>query len=71
MMIEFKPNLSISSIVNRLKSISTNYLYRKCGNYLKRFYWKEKNVLWTHGYFCFSIGMISEETLRKYIENQG
>lgn len=70
LMVEFGPSLSISSIVNRLKSMTTKYLYDDCGDYLKKFYWN-KDILWTHGYFCSSIGEVSEETLRRYIENQG
>lgn len=34
-LLEFKPSLSIESVVNRLKSISTNYIYKKCYSYLK------------------------------------
>lgn len=70
LMIEFKPSLSIASIVNRLKAMTTKFLYNNCGDYLKKYYWK-RNVLWTHGYFCLSIGEVSEEMLRRYIENQG
>lgn len=29
-LLEFKPSLSIESVVNRLKSVSTNQLYKKC-----------------------------------------
>ena len=32
--------------------------------------WKE-HTFWTDGYFACSVGNISEEMLRKYIENQG
>jgi len=39
--------------------------------YLKKYYWKGKHILWTHGYFCSTIGDVSEQTLKKYIENQG
>jgi len=33
-LLEFKPSLSIQSVVNRMKSISTNYLYKKCESHL-------------------------------------
>ena len=69
-LLEFKPSLSIQSIVNRLKQISTNYLYKKCGSYLRKFYCG-KNYLWTRGYFVSTIGEASEKTLIRYIENQG
>lgn len=69
-LMEFKPSLSIDSVVNRMKSMSTNYLYAKCKQYLRQFYWN-KNQLWTRGYFYSTIGEISEKTLCHYIENQG
>lgn len=28
------------------------------------------NTLWTRSYYCESVGCISKETIRKYIENQ-
>lgn len=69
-LLEFKPSLSIQSVVNRLKRVSTNYLYKICDSHLRRFY-TGKNYLWTGGYFVSTIGEISEKILMKYIENQG
>lgn len=69
-LLEFKQSLSIESVVNRLKSISTNQLYKNCYSYLKKFYWN-KNELWTRGYFCSTIGEVSQKTIEHYIENQG
>lgn len=69
-LLEFKPSLSIESVVRRMKQISTNYIYRCCFTYLKQYYWK-KNELWTHGYFVSTIGEVSQKTLEHYIENQG
>lgn len=69
-LLEFRPSLSVESVVNRMKSMSTTWLYGRCRSHLRTFYWKE-NVLWTRGYFCSTIGEVSEKTLRRYIENQG
>ena len=69
-LLEFKPSLSIDSVVNRLKSMSTNYLYKIQNAYLRNFYWN-KNELWTHRYFVSTIGEVSQKTLEHYIENQG
>lgn len=55
LLLEFKPQLSISSVVNRLKSVTTNYLYTRCLQHLRQYYWNE-NILWTKGYFCSTIG---------------
>ena len=69
-LIDYPPTLAISSIVNRLKSMSTNRLWKQFGTYLKNQYWKEK-TLWTDGYFCCSTGDASTDTIKQYIEEQG
>ena len=70
-LIEFKPRYSIEQVISRLKQLTTNYLWKKHSDYLKKFYWKQKHILWTRGYFASTIGEVSEKTLRNYIENQG
>lgn len=69
-LIRYSPKISISSIVNRLKSISTNRIWKQYESYLAKEFWKEK-TFWTDGYFVSSIGTISQETLNLYIENKG
>lgn len=71
MLIEFKPKYSIEQVVSRLKQMTTHFIWQKEAQYLKQFYWKKQHTLWTHGYFCSTIGDVSENTLKKYIENQG
>lgn len=70
-LITFKPNISISQVVRRLKQITTICLWENNEQFLKKFYWKNKKILWTGGYFASTIGEVSEETLKHYIENQG
>ena len=41
------------------------YVLRNKFKYLKRY-----KSLWTHSYYCETIGHISENTVKKYIENQ-
>ena len=38
--------------------------------YFRMQVWKE-HTFWTDGYFACSVGNVSEEMLREYIENQG
>ena len=73
LLISFPPDYSISQTVNRLKQMTTNYLYRDeyCNDWLRKFYWKKKRLLWTHGYFVSTIGHVSEDIVFEYIENQG
>lgn len=69
-MIEIVPNISISKVVNLIKSYTTYHIWNKHQRYLMKHFWKEK-PFYTDGYFVSSIGNVSEETLKKYIENQG
>ena len=71
LLISFPPQYSISQTINRLKQYTTNYLYSKCYDYLKCFYWRKKKMLWSDSYFCSTIGMISESKVYEYIKNQG
>ena len=69
-MIESVPKLSPLMIVRVLKQQSAQVIYGRYRNELKKQFWKE-NTFWTDGYFCSSIGEVSSETLKRYIENQG
>lgn len=65
------PKYSIEQTVRRMKQVSTNYVYGKVPEYMKQYYWKGKRILWTHGYFCSTIGEVSEKNIKEYIDNQG
>jgi len=56
------------------RKFTTNQLYYHSHPvvvaYLKQHFWY-KNTFWSDGAFVTSIGNVSEETVRKYIENQG
>lgn len=69
-MIETESTISISKIVNLLKSYTTYYIWKKYNKYLEEHFWKEK-TFWTDGYFVCSVGNVSEEVLKNYIKNQG
>lgn len=69
-MIETEPTMSISKIVNLMKSYTTYHIWERYPSYLRKHFWKE-HTFWTDGYFACSVGNVSEEMLRKYIENQG
>ncbi len=70
LLLDIEPKISVSSIVNRLKSISTNRLWKRYKDYLKNDFWKEK-TFWSDGYFVCSTGNANTETIKKYIETQG
>lgn len=70
-LITWKPRYSISQVVHRLKQISSHYVWDNCPKHLRKFFWKkEKRLLWTRGYFCSSIGEVSDEKIYDYIRNQ-
>ena len=70
MMVRSEPKLSPLQIVRRLKQMSTTAIWKKHGDFLRHNFYKEY-TFWTDGYFVSSIGNVSQETIKKYIENQG
>ena len=45
-------------------------IWKRYPQYLRKQFWKEHNF-WTDGYFACSVGNVSEEMLKRYIEKQG
>ena len=70
MMVRSEPKLSPLQIVRRLKQMSISAVWKKYGNFLRHNFYEEQ-TFWTDGYFVSSIGNVSQETIKKYIENQG
>lgn len=70
LLIDYPPTLSVSSIANRLKSMSTNRVWKMRRLFLCRHFWKE-HTFWSNGYFACSTGDVSTETIKRYIEEQG
>lgn len=68
MLIDFVPQISISQIVRLLKQRTAVKIWQVVD--LRNYFWKER-TFWSDGYFVCSTGQASEETIRKYIENQG
>jgi putative transposase len=63
-------NIERKSDFNRLKSVTTYHLWQNYIPFLKQHFWKE-NSFWTDGYFVYSAGEATPETVRRYIQNQG
>ena len=70
MMVRSDPKPSPLQIVRRLKQMSISAVWKKYGDFLRHNFYKEQ-TFWTDGYFVSSIGNVSQETIKKYIENQG
>lgn len=69
-LLSYPPIISITEIVKKLKQQSTYKIWQKHYYFLKKQFWS-KNIFWSKSYFSCSIGMVSEETIKKYIANQG
>jgi putative transposase len=70
LLISYIPRISVSSIVNRLKSKSTIEIWKKHNISLSKQLWKE-NTFWSDGFFACSVGEASSKTIENYILNQG
>lgn len=69
-LLQYNPTDSVTGIVSILKQYSTYHIWKKYPKFLQKHYWKE-HTLWSDGYFAASVGMVSEETIKHYIETQG
>lgn len=65
----YPPTVAVSCLVNKMKQITTHKCWEKHENYLAKHYY-QKHLLWTDGYFASSTGMISDDIVKQYIENQ-
>lgn len=60
-------SLAPSKIVQYLKGRSSRLLQEQYPE-LKKKYWGQH--LWARGYFCATVGTVTEETIKRYIEYQ-
>lgn len=65
MFIEFDPRLMLHKVIKDFKGISSRILREKYPSLKSRL-----PSLWTRSYFSCTIGHISEETIKNYIESQ-
>ena len=70
LLVESEPKVSPLMIVRVLKQQTTIRLWNEFSDKLQKHFWKER-TFFTDGYFVSTIGEVSTETLRKYIQNQG
>jgi len=66
--ISTKPTVAPSDVVRTLKSISAIELFKLFPD-LKKFY-ARCGSLWSKGYFASTVGKVSEETVKRYIQEQ-
>ena len=66
-LISCPPSISLSKIVQQIKVKTSRMLLQEYKD-LKRRYWGQH--LWASGYFCRSVGVITDKIIKEYIENQ-
>lgn len=69
-MVETEPKICLLMIIRVLKEQTTIRLWKDFSYYLEKLFWKER-TFFTDGYFVSTIGHVSSEVLKKYIQSQG
>ena len=67
LIVEFPPEVAVSSLVNSLKGVSSRLLRQQRPDIRKRSW---KGVLWSPTYFASSCGGAPISVVRQYIEQQ-
>lgn len=65
LLVESDPRWSVAEIVNRLKGVSSRALRSEFPHLRSRI-----PTLWSRSYYAGTVGSVSEETVRNYIESQ-
>lgn len=66
-LISCPPSMAPSKIVQYLKGRSSRLIQEEFPE-LKKKYWGQH--LWARGYFCATVGSVTEEMIKNYIKNQ-
>jgi putative transposase len=61
-----KPTVELKKFVNSLKTVSSRLIQKQFKNLNLN-----NNKFWSNSYFLASVGTVSLETIKNYIENQG
>ncbi|RJQ27923.1 MAG: IS200/IS605 family transposase [Peptococcaceae bacterium] len=67
LLISCPPSLAPAKIVQYLKGRSSRLLQQEF-EHLRKKYWGQH--LWARGYFCATVGAITEDMVKEYVENQ-
>ena len=67
MLVAAPPPISVSHLVQYLKGRSSRILQMEY-EVLRKRYWGQH--MWARGYFCSTVGTVTDEAIKKYIEGQ-
>ena len=59
------PNMAPSEIMRRIKGRASSKLFEEYSHIKKR-YWRQH--FWARGYFCATVGQMTEEMIKPYLE---
>lgn len=68
LLVDMAPDISVSKLVNILKTISSREIRREFPEHVNKFYWK--SVFWTSAYCAISAGGAPLDVIKRYIQNQ-
>lgn len=69
LLIDFAPKMSVSKLVNTMKTVTSRELRKHYAEELRPYYWKP--VFWKRGFSAVSAGGAPLAVLKQYIEEQG
>lgn len=69
LLVGIHPALDISVLINNLKTASARRIRPRYKEQIDKFYWKP--VFWHRAYYVGSVGDVSLETIKRYVEQQG
>lgn len=70
LIVDIKQTQTAKDIAHTLKQISTYRIWLDHASTLRN-HFRKKRGFWTRSYFARSIGVVEEEVIRQYIEDQG
>ena len=68
LLVSIPPQVTISRLVQWLKGRSSHHLLAEFAHLRKAFWGRHR---WARGYFCCNSGNVTDEVIKKYIEDQG
>jgi len=69
LLVNIHPALDISVLINNLKTASARRIRPRYKDQVDKFYWKP--VFWHRAYYVGSVGDVTLETIKRYVEQQG
>ncbi|PSR21086.1 MAG: transposase [Sulfobacillus acidophilus] len=69
LLISIHPALNLSDLINNLKSASARRMRNRFTDHLAKFY--AKPYFWHRAYYLGSVGTVSSERVKHYVESQG